>query len=114
MAAERTAPVIDHLAARVGDGEHDPPAVFGVAVPLDQAALLERGERRAHRLRADPVLLGQVARGGGTALVQAFEGGRLGQRQFSGKVRLAHLPHQQPDGSLQGRCDFSFIQNGRG
>jgi hypothetical protein len=29
-------------------------------------------------------------------------------------MRLAHLPYQQPDGSLQGRGDFMIIPNGRG
>ena len=97
----RAALVVHGPKPRLGDRQHDPPAVFRVAAALDQAALQQRRHGHAHRLRADPVLPGEVARGRGPAALKAGKRRGLGEGQLARERRLPQLAHDKPHGDAQ-------------
>ena len=72
-------------------------AARAVAGAVDQAARLERSERRAHRLRADLLELRERAGGARAAVVEARQRRGLGHRQLARRLRLAQPAHEQAD-----------------
>jgi hypothetical protein len=114
MLGARVAFVPEQLAPRFGDRQDDPPAVARVGITGDQAARLERAQRRAHRLRADLLHPGQLARGGRAVAVQPGERGGLRHGELARHPDLAQPPQQQAHADAKRRrhiTDVKFVSH---
>ncbi len=72
-------------------------------------ALKQRRDGHAHRLRADPVKPGQVARRGRAAALKARQRRGLGEGQLARERRLPQLAHDKPHGDAQRPRDLTDI-----
>ena len=86
------------------------PAVVGIGGALDQAARLERRERRAHRLRADLLEPGERGRRGWAAAVEPGERRALRQRELVARGDLTQPPQQQADAEPERRSDLGRVE----
>ena len=85
----RRAPFLDPFAAVVCEREEGLSSVRRVRRATHQACALQRGDDRAHRLRAHSLRPGKARRRGGTLLLQAQQHRHLGRCQVANMRLLA-------------------------
>ena len=107
------APVAQNLLAVCRDGHDRAAAVTGIGPPLDEAARLQRAESRAHGLRADLLLPGQVTGGRGAAAVEPGERRALRHRQLALRLDLPQPPDQQSEADAQRAGDLADVRGSR-